>query len=145
AFGANYAPRYDPALLTWLERGGVYAIAHVRGGGEYGDAWHRAGRGAAKGTTISDFISVAEFVSRYGFTNPQRLAIHGRGAGAVAAAGALARRPELFAAAVLQAPLADLPAAGRTPAALALASEFPAAALRVPSALSAYHEIKDAT
>jgi prolyl oligopeptidase len=145
AFGATQSPRFDPALLTWLERGGVYAIAHVRGGGEYGDAWHRAGRGASKANTIADFISVADFLVRYGFTNPRRCAIHGRGAGAVAAAGAMARRPDLCAAAVLQAPLADLPGAGRTPAGAALASEFPAATLRVPSALSAYHELKDAT
>jgi prolyl oligopeptidase len=145
SYGQTYPPRFDPALLTWLERGGVYAIAHVRGGGEYGDPWHRAGRGAAKATTIADFISVAEFLVRYGFTSPKRLAIHGRGVGAVPAAGALARKPELFAAAILQSPIADLPGAARMPAGLALASEFPAAALRVPSALSAYHEIKDAT
>lgn len=145
AYGQSYSPRFDPALLTWLERGGVYAIAHVRGGGEYGEPWHRAGRGNAKTTAILDFISVAEFVVRYGFTSPQRLAIHGRGVGAVPAAGALARRPDLFAAAILQAPLADLPAAARTPAVVALASEFPAASLRVPTALSAYHEVKDGT
>jgi prolyl oligopeptidase len=145
SYGQTYMPRFDPALLTWLERGGVYAIAHVRGGGEYGEPWHRAGRGAAKATAIADFISVAEFLVRYGFTSPQRLAIHGRGVGALPAAGALVRKPELFAAAILQSPIADLPGAARTPAGLALASEFPAASLRVPSALSAYHEVKDAT
>ena len=128
AYGAPQSASFDPARLAWLERGGVYAIAHVRGGGEYGERWHQAGRGATKANTILDFISVADFLVRYGFTNPRRLAIVGRGAGGIAVGGALVRRPELFAAAIAQAPLADLLRAEHSPDGPALVPEFGSAA-----------------
>ena len=66
AYGSSMRPTFDAARLAWLERGGVYAIAHVRGGGEYGDAWHQAGRKATKINTITDFIAVADFLVKYG-------------------------------------------------------------------------------
>ena len=108
AYGDLAPPRFDARRLAWLERGGVFAVAHVRGGGEYGDAWHEAGQGARKATTVGDFIAACEFVSRYGFTSGNRLAIEGEGAGGLAVGGALMRRPDLFAAVVARAPLADL-------------------------------------
>jgi len=113
AYGASVRPQYDPARLAWLERGGVIAIAHVRGGGEYGEAWHRAGRGANKANSIGDFVTVGEFLVRYGFTQPRRLAAAGEGAGAIPAAVAALGRPGLFAALVARAPLADLTALDR--------------------------------
>ncbi len=108
SYGALERPRYDPGRLAWLERGGVFAVAHVRGGGEYGDAWHAAGTGARKATAVSDFLAAARYVVRYGFTRPARLAILGRGAGGIVIAGAMARQPALFGAVVLRDAYLDL-------------------------------------
>jgi prolyl oligopeptidase len=147
AYGAPQSASFDPARLAWLERGGVYAIAHVRGGGEYGERWHEAGRGATKANTILDFISVADFLVRYGFTNPRKLAISARGAGGIAVGGALVRRPELFAAAIAQAPLADLLRIGHSAGGAELAPEFGSAATAAGAeqlrAVSAYHQVRD--
>jgi prolyl oligopeptidase len=149
AYGAPQSASFDPARLAWLERGGIYAIAHVRGGGEYGERWHQAGRGAAKANTILDFIAVSEFIVRYGFTNPKRLAILGRSAGGIAVGGAAVRRPELFAAVVGQAPLADLLRFEQSPHGTAQVPEFGSAATREGAerlrAVSAYHHVKDGT
>jgi prolyl oligopeptidase len=140
---------FDAARLAWLERGGVFAIAHVRGGGEYGEAWHEAGRGAMKINTIQDFISVAEFLVRYGFTSPAKLAIMGRGAGGIPVGGALVRRPELFAAMVAQSPVMDMlrfehsaDGPANVPEFGSAATPQGAAALRVTSS---YHQVKDGT
>lgn len=108
SFGTSLTPVFDATRLAWLERGGIIAFAHVRGGGEYGETWREAGYGAGKATTIADFIAVSDFLIKYGFTSPRRLAITGTGAGAIAVGGALVRRPDLYAAAVLRSPLADM-------------------------------------
>src|SRR5439155_7771940 len=84
------------------------AFAHVRGGGENGDEWHEAARRGAKIETIRDLVSASQFVVDYGFTNPRRLAIMGRGAGGIAVGGALVTRPDLFAAVVAREPLTDM-------------------------------------
>jgi prolyl oligopeptidase len=149
AYGLPVRPRFDPARLAWLERGGVIAIAHVRGGGEYGEAWHRAGRGAAKANSVVDFLSVAEFLVRYGFTQPRRLAAEGNRAGAIPAAVAALRRPELFAALVTRAPLADLTALGRMADGAAELPEFGAPANAESQdrlrEVSAYHAVREGT
>ncbi|HUQ29869.1 MAG TPA: prolyl oligopeptidase family serine peptidase [Usitatibacter sp.] len=149
SYGVTLTPTFDAALLAWLERGGVYAIAHVRGGGEHGLAWHMAGMRAQKINTINDFIAVAEFVSSYGFTSPAKLAAVATGAGAIPVGGALARRPELFAAVVLRSPMTDLVQLESTPNGPANIPEFGstttsegAAALR---AMSPLHQVKDGT
>ena len=147
AYGITQSPSFDPARLAWLERGGVYAIAHIRGGGEYGEAWHQAGRGPTKVNTILDFISVAEFLVRYGFTNPRKLAILGRSAGGIPAGGALVRRPDLFAAAVAQVPVMDMLRVEHTPNGPANIPEFGSAATAQGAAslrvMSAYHHVND--
>jgi prolyl oligopeptidase len=149
AYGEPLSSTFDPARLAWLERGGVYAIAHVRGGGEYGERWHQAGRGAAKPNSVLDFIAVADFLVRYGFTNPQRLAIVGRGAGGILVGGAVTRRPELFAAAIAHAPLADLLRFEHLPYGPPLVPELGSAATRQGAerlqAVSAYHQVKEGT
>jgi prolyl oligopeptidase len=149
SYGVTLSPRFDPALIAWLERGGVYAIAHVRGGGEHGLAWHMAGMRAQKVNTVLDFIAVAEFVTTYGFTSPAKLAAMGTGAGAIPAAGAIVRRPDLFAAAVLRSPMTDMVRLEFTPNGPANIPEFGSsttpegyAALR---AISPLHQVKDAT
>jgi prolyl oligopeptidase len=149
AYGETVSPVFEAARLAWLERGGVLAIAHVRGGGEYGEPWHQAGRGAAKANTIGDTLVAAEFLVSYRFTQPRRLAIEARGAGAIAAGVALARRPDLFAAAVLRAPLADMLRYEQGADGAASVPEFGSAATPAGAealrALSSYHQVKDAT
>jgi prolyl oligopeptidase len=149
SYGITLAPRFVPGNLAWLERGGVLAVAHVRGGGEYGEEWHQAGRGAAKLNTILDAIAAAEFLVAYGFTNPRRLAILGTGAGGIPAGGALVRRPELFAAVVARAPLLDMLRHEQSADGPASVPEFGSAAtpegLAALGVISSYHLVKDAT
>jgi prolyl oligopeptidase len=147
SYGISMMPVFDPARLAWLERGGVIAIAHLRGGGEYGEAWREAGRGVAKLNTILDFIAAAEFIKTYGFTDAKHLALQGTSAGGIPAGGALVRRPEAFAAVVARVPVMDLVRFELTPSGPANIPEFGSArtpegaeALRV---ISAYHQVKD--
>ena len=108
SYGISLSPVFDATRLAWLERGGIIAIAHVRGGGEYGEEWHRGGQKATKINTILDFIACADFLIKYGFTSPKRLAIQGGSAGGIPAGGALVRRPDLFAAVVPRVPVMDM-------------------------------------
>jgi prolyl oligopeptidase len=98
---------FSPQNLAWYERGGVCAVAGLRGGGEYGTPWHEAGRGPNKERTITDFIDCAEHLIAAGYTSPARLAGQGGSAGGIPAAGALVRRPDLWAAMVLQLPVTN--------------------------------------
>ena len=142
SFGRTVSPVFDPARLAWLERGGVIAFAHVRGGGEYGEAWHQAARGGTKQVSVTDMIAVAEFLVAYGFTNPRRIALAGEGAAGIVLGGAVARRPDLFAALVARWPLADLVRHEHGVDGRAMGAELP----REPDALRAlspYHQLKE--
>ena len=147
--GVTYPATFDPARLAWLERGGIIAVAHVRGGGEYGEAWHEAGRRATKANTILDFIAVSEFVSRYGFTSPARLAAVAEGAGGIPVGNAMVRKPELFAAVALRDASLDMLRAELAPGGPANVPEFGSAATPEGraslGAISAYHQVRDAT
>lgn len=99
-FDISLTPGYDPKILTWLEMGGVYAIANLRGGGEYGEAWHRAGSRLHKQNTFDDFIGAAEYLIREHYTQPARLAISGQSNGGLLVGAALTQRPDLFGAAL---------------------------------------------
>lgn len=94
-------------MVAWYERGGVWAIAHLRGGGEYGRQWHEAGRKLNKEHTITDFIDCADYLIAQGYTRPQRLAGEGESAGGIPSGGALVRRPDLWAAMVLHIPVVN--------------------------------------
>ena len=107
SYGFTLRPWFWPEMLAWYERGGVLALAHVRGGGEYGREWHAAGRGPNKETTITDFIDCAEYLIARGYTRPGRLAGNGGSAGAIPVGGALVRRPDLWAAVVLRVPVTN--------------------------------------
>ncbi len=149
SYGVTLDPAFDAARLAWLERGGIFAVAHVRGGGEYGEPWHEGGRRATKVNTIRDFIAVSDFLVSYGFTRPKRLAIMGAGAGAIPVAGALVRRPELYAAMVARAPLMDMTRYETMPGGPAIVPEFGSArtpeGLEALRAISAYHQVKEST
>lgn len=105
AYGYTIRPWFQPEMLAWYERDGIFAIARVRGGGEYGREWHAAGLGPKKENTIGDFIDCAEYLIARGYTRPGRLAADGGSAGAIPAAGAMVRRPDLLAAVVLRVPV----------------------------------------
>jgi prolyl oligopeptidase len=100
AYGFSIDPFFDPRLLAWLERGGVYAVAHVRGGGEYGEEWHLAGKEATKPNTWKDFIACAEYLIKQRYTSAQHLAGTGTSAGGILIGRAMTERPDLFRAAV---------------------------------------------
>jgi prolyl oligopeptidase len=88
--------------LAWLERGGVIAFAHVRGGGEYGEEWYRAGYKLTKQHTIDDFIASAQYLIDHKYTSPQRLSGEGTSAGGILIGGAITQRPDLFAGALIR-------------------------------------------
>ncbi|MBV8631388.1 MAG: prolyl oligopeptidase family serine peptidase, partial [Silvibacterium sp.] len=100
AYGISYDPYFDPTLIAWLERGGVYAVAHVRGGGEYGEDWHLAGKQLTKPNTWKDFIACAQYLIDQKYTSPSRLAIEGGSAGGITIGRSITERPDLFAAAI---------------------------------------------
>ena len=107
SYGALPYFGFAPEMLAWYERGGIYAEAGLRGGGEYGREWHEAGSGPHKENTITDFIDCAEYLIGDGYTSAGRLAGEGGSAGAIPVGGALTRRPDLFCAMILQVPLVN--------------------------------------
>ncbi|WP_018653861.1 prolyl oligopeptidase family serine peptidase [Actinomadura flavalba] len=107
-FGVPLTPSYAADALAWVEAGGVIAIAHLRGGGEDGEASHRAGMLGAKQNVFDDFLAAAEHLVAEGWTTPDRLAVWGESNGGLLVGAALTQRPELFAAAVCAAPLLDM-------------------------------------
>jgi prolyl oligopeptidase len=102
------SPTFSPEVAAWLDMGGIYAVANVRGGGEYGRAWHEQAAGANKGTAVDDFLSAAEFLISQRYTRTGMLGVSGSGHSATLAAAAIVRRPELFSAALLDAGVYDL-------------------------------------
>jgi prolyl oligopeptidase len=99
-FNVTLSPAFSPSIQSWLEMGGVYAVANLRGGGEYGEEWHQGGTKLKKQNVFDDFIAAAEYLIREKYTNPKRLAILGRSNGGLLVGVALTQRPELFGAAL---------------------------------------------
>jgi prolyl oligopeptidase len=97
SYGISIYPSFRPTLLAWYERGGVFAVAHIRGGGENGREWRDAGYKLTKSNTIDDFIAAAEYLIREGYTSPRYLAGQGGSAGGIPTGGSLVKRPELWA------------------------------------------------
>ncbi|PKM26022.1 MAG: peptidase S9 [Gammaproteobacteria bacterium HGW-Gammaproteobacteria-13] len=108
AYGESLDPWFSHARLSLLERGFVFAIAHVRGGGELGEAWYRAGKLEHKQNSFSDFIACAEHLTAQGYTSAQQLVISGGSAGGLLMGAVLNQRPELFAAAIAEVPFVDV-------------------------------------
>lgn len=106
-FGISLRASFQPGLIDWVGRGGVWAIAHVRGGGEGGDAWAEAGHGVHHDQTIDDYIKCADHLISAGWTSSDRLAAEGTSAGGLTAGGAMVRYPELFTAVILRVPVTN--------------------------------------
>ncbi|MGQ5522599.1 prolyl oligopeptidase family serine peptidase [Chitinimonas sp. PSY-7] len=99
AYGMTMEARFNPQNKAWLEQGGLMATCHVRGGGEYGEAWHRAGYIQTKANTALDLIACADYLVKHGYSSPAKLAGKGRSAGGITIGGAITARPDLFVAA----------------------------------------------
>ncbi|MFW9082897.1 S9 family peptidase [Pseudomonas sp. P2757] len=108
AYGSSLDPWFSHARLSLLDRGMAFAIAHVRGGGELGEAWYRAGKQEHKHNTFSDFIACAEFLILNGITTAPQLAISGGSAGGLLIGAVLNQRPDLFGVAIAEVPFVDV-------------------------------------
>jgi prolyl oligopeptidase len=148
-FNISHTPAFGRGVLLFLERGGLYAVAHLRGGGEYGEDWHRAGMLGNKQNVFDDFAAAAEFLVREGHAAPDRLAIMGGSNGGLLVGAALTQRPELFRAVVCQVPLLDMLRYHLFRIARLWIPEYgspdEAEAFRWLHAYSPYHHVRDGT
>ena len=107
AYGISQTPFYRPTFLPWFNRGGVFAVAHVRGGGEYGEDWHKAGFKQTKPNTWHDAIDCAEWLIAHRYTSTPKLGIMGGSAGGIFVGRSITERPDLFGAAIDEVPVSD--------------------------------------
>jgi prolyl oligopeptidase len=107
-FNISLTPAYDPSNLALLEADGIYAVANLRGGGEFGEAWHQAGMLDRKPNVFDDFIAAAEWLTSSGYTTPPHLAIEGGSNGGLLTAAVMLQRPDLFGAVVCRVPVVDM-------------------------------------
>jgi prolyl oligopeptidase len=149
AYGITLDPYYDPKFLAWYEHGGVYAVAHVRGGGEYGEDWHLAGKMLTKPNTWKDFIACAQYLIDQRYTSPTRLAIEGGSAGGITIGRSITERPDLFAVAIDAVPMSDVVRAEFTPNGPPNIPEFGTVktkdGFKALYEMSAYAHVKDGT
>ncbi len=148
-FNISLLPRFSARILPWLEAGGGYAVPNLRGGGEYGEAWHKAGMGARKQNVFDDFIAAAEHLIAQGHTQSDRLAIMGGSNGGLLVGAAMTQRPDLFQAVVCAVPLLDMVryhlfGSGRTWISEYGSAEDPEE-FKTLHAYSPYHRIVDGT
>ena len=107
-FNISQTPFFSSTLYTWYERGGVFAVANIRGGGEFGSEWHRAGMLESKQNCFDDFIAAGEALIDMGYTNPSKLAVSGGSNGGLLVGAVVTQRPDLFRAAISSVPLLDM-------------------------------------
>jgi prolyl oligopeptidase len=107
-FNVSRTPAFDPGNFSLLDRGGIFALANLRGGGEYGEEWHRAGMLDRKQNVFDDFIAAAEFLIAEGYTSAGRIAIEGGSNGGLLVGAAMIQRPDLFGAVLCRVPVADM-------------------------------------
>src|SRR5262249_9923283 len=95
-FNVPLTPDFRVSRLQWMEMGGVFAVANLRGGGEYGDSWHRAGTKLQKQNVFDDFIAAGEFLVKENYTSPKKLAIMGGSSGGLLVGACMTQRPDLY-------------------------------------------------
>jgi prolyl oligopeptidase len=149
SYGITIDPYFDPQLLAWFEQGGIYAVAHVRGGGEYGEDWHLAGKMLNKPNTWEDFIACAEYLVAHKYTSSSRLSIRGGSAGGITVGRSITERPDLFAVAIDEVPCSDMVREEFSPNGPPNIPEFGTVkeedGFKSLYAMSAYHHVKDGT
>ena len=147
AYGTTEEPGRSSGVITWVERGGIYAFAHVRGGGALGSQWHMAGHKTTKYNTWKDGIAAAEWLIANGYTSSSKLGIYGGSAGGVFVGRAITERPDLFAAAVPSVPVLDMVRSEQRANGVANIPEYGSVKVEAEfHALlrnSAYHAVKD--
>ncbi len=147
AYGTTEEPGRSTGVITWVERGGIYAFAHVRGGGALGSQWHMAGHKTTKYNTWKDGIAAAEWLIANGYTSASKLGIYGGSAGGVFVGRAITERPDLFAAAVPSVPVLDMVRSEQRANGVANIPEYGSVKVEAEfHALlrnSAYHAVKD--
>ena len=107
-FNISLTPAYDPANFALIDKGGIFAVANLRGGGEYGEAWHEGGMFERKQNVFDDFIAAAEWLTASGWSKPAKLGIEGGSNGGLLTGAVLVQRPDLFGAVVCRVPVADM-------------------------------------
>lgn len=107
-FNVSLTPQWNPEYAWWMEQGGYFAMPNLRGGGEYGETWHKAGMFEHKQNVFDDFFAAAEFLIAHHYTTPARLAIRGRSNGGLLMGAAMTQRPDLFGAIWCGYPLLDM-------------------------------------
>lgn len=107
-FDVSITPSFNASRLLWLESGGIYAVANIRGGGEFGDAWHGAGKGQDKQTVFDDFAAAGDWLITRGYTSRARLVAVGESNGGLLVAATMLQRPELFAGVICSIPVTDM-------------------------------------
>jgi prolyl oligopeptidase len=108
AYNSSQTPRFSAANIVWMEMGGIYAVANIRGGGEYGENWHTAAIKSTKQKSFDDFIAAAEWLISNKYTKAEKLAINGNSFGGLLIGATLNQRPDLFAAAIPEVGLLDV-------------------------------------
>lgn len=124
AYGTNISPSLSKTYLLWIQKGGIIAVAHVRGGGEKGEAWHEGGFKTTKPNSWKDLISCAEYMINEKYTSKNKIAIWGASAGGIAIGRAITERPDLFKAAIIDAGVVNATRMQFTPNGLNSAKEF---------------------
>ena len=146
-FNISMTPAFSATRLAWLEQGGVLAIANLRGGGEYGKAWHEAGKRARKQNVFDDFIAAGEYLIAQGVTSRERLAIQGGSNGGLLIGAVVNQRPDLFAAALPAVGVMDMLRFNRFTAGRYWTDDYgdpgKAADFKVLRAYSPYHNIPE--
>lgn len=149
AYGVTDDPFFSPRVYAWIARGGVWATAHVRGGGVFGKDWHEAGRKATKPNTWKDAIAAAEYLVANGWTQSERLAIYGGSAGGIFVGRAVTERPDLFAAAVPAVGVMDMMRMEISANGVANVPEFGTVKkedeFKALLAMSSYHHLREGT
>ncbi len=149
SYGVTYDAGFDPVRLAWLEKGGVYAVANVRGSAAYGEDWYKAGFKATKPNTWRDFIACAEYLIAQKYTSASGLAVLGGSAGGITVGRAITERPELFASAVIAVGMLDFVRLQVMPIGPVNVVEFGSVLkedeFRGLLAMSSYHHVKPGT
>lgn len=148
-FLVSETPAFYGSIYPWLERGGIYAVANLRGGGEYGEEWHQNGMLLKKQNVFDDFISAAEFLIKEGYAQSDRIAIKGGSNGGLLMGAAVTQRPDLFSAVLCAVPLLDMVRYHLFGSGKTWISEYGSAGneeqFRVLYGYSPYHHVKEGT
>jgi prolyl oligopeptidase len=148
-FNISLTPTFSISRVQWMEMGGVYALANLRGGGEYGDAWHRAGTKLTKQNVFDDFIGAAEYLVKEKYTSPRKLAVQGGSNGGLLVGAVICQRPDLFGAALPAVGVMDMLRFQRFTAGRYWVDDYgssdDAAEFKALYAYSPYHNLKPGT